>query len=503
MSDELRLLVAAAPIVVVLLLLVVRVPSLWAGVAGLAVALAGAALAFPVDGAQATATLTGLGPLVVEVALILLGGVGLAEGMARSGAQDRIALWLGEAEQGSERGVAPSADTGADRTIMLLLLVYGMTPFMESVTGFGLGVVITAPLLIRLGLTPARAVVTGLLGLVTVPWGSLAPGTLVAAQLGGVGFTELGIATALVTPIVMAVSAAVVLRLNVRCIRLPDVALAALTIAVATFALLAAHALVGPPLAGVAAGAAVVAALLAVLRIRRGALPRGDRALGRALVPYAVLTAGILGATGLLALITALTDAAASGAEPGSSGADAWGWLTSPALWSLVAASVGAAMAPIGGSARRALLLAALRRWVPIAGNAVVFLLMGIVLATAGMAGHLASAAASIGPGFVAAVPLLGALGGYLTGSNTGAAAMLSSATASAAAGLGVSPLAVLAGQNAAGSFAIIASPPRIALAIGVALPPGQRLPRRMLLVLLGAVTVAALLLGPAMLLVA
>lgn len=489
-TEDVRLLVAAAPIALVLLLLITRVPSLWAGIAGLAAALAGAALAFPVSGAQAGETVAGLGSLVAEVALILLGGVGLAEGMARSGAQDRIARWLSDAEQ------------GADRTVMLLLLVYGMTPFMESVTGFGLGVVITAPLLIRLGLTPVRAVVTGLLGLVTVPWGSLAPGTLVAAQLGGVGFTELGIATALLTPIVMAVSAAVVLRLNLQRIRLRDVALAALTIAVATLALLAAHALVGPPLAGVVAGAAVVAVLLALLRIRRGALPRVDRALGRALAPHAVLAAGILGATGLLALVTAPSGASGAGVESGG-GADAWGWLTSPALWSLVAASVGVAMAPIGASERRALLLAALRRWVPIAGNAIVFLMMGIVLATAGMAGHLAAAAASVGPGFVATIPVLGALGGYLTGSNTGAAAMLSSATASSAAGLGASPLAVLAGQNAAGSFAIIASPPRIALAVGVALPPGERLPRRALGLLIGAVAVAALLLGLAMLLVA
>lgn len=172
--DALSLTVAAAPIVLVLLLLVLRMPSLWAGAAGLAAALVGAAIAFPVSGTAAGETVVSLGPLVAEVAIILLGGVGLAEGMARSGAQDRIAAWLSAAE------------TGADRTVMLLLLVYGMTPFMESVTGFGLGVVITAPLLIRLGLTPVKAVVSGLLGLVLVPWGSLGPGTLVAAQLGGV-----------------------------------------------------------------------------------------------------------------------------------------------------------------------------------------------------------------------------------------------------------------------------------------------------------------------------
>lgn len=475
--DALSLTVAAAPIVLVLLLLVLRVPSLWAGAAGLAAALVGAAVAFPVSGAQAGEATASLGPTVIEVAIILLGGVGLAEGMARSGAQDRIAAWLSAAE------------TGADRTVMLLLLVYGMTPFMESVTGFGLGVVITAPLLIRLGLTPVKAVVSGLLGLVLVPWGSLGPGTLVAAQLGGVDFTELGVWSALMTPVVLAVSMVAVLWLNVGRVRLRDVALAALVLVVATVVLTAANALLGPPLAGVIAGAAVIALLLAVTRLQRGSLPAADRALGRALLPYALLSAGILSATGLLAL------AGAAGATAQTT-TDALGWLASPAVWSVVAASVGIAMAPAAGAARLAMLRGALRRWVPIAGNAIVFLLMGIVLATAGMASHLAEAAAQMGVGFVAAIPLLGALGGYLTGSNTGAAAMLSTATASSAAGLGASPMVALAGQNVAGSFAIIASPPRIALAVGVALPPGERLPRRMLAVLLGAVAAAAVLLG-------
>ena len=187
-AAALQLATALAPIVVVLALLVLRVPSLWAGAAGLASAVLGAALAFPVGAAQAEAAIGGMGPLVAEVAVILLGGVSLAEGMARSGAQDRIAAWLERAE------------SGADRTVMLLLLVFGLTPFMESVTGFGLGVVITAPLLIRLGLTPVKAVVSGLLGLVLVPWGSLGPGTLVAAQLGGVGLDELGVWPASAAP---------------------------------------------------------------------------------------------------------------------------------------------------------------------------------------------------------------------------------------------------------------------------------------------------------------
>lgn len=420
--ESLELLVAAAPIVVVLVLLVVRVPALWAAAVGLAVTVLGAVSVFPVDQARVWASAERLGPTVVTVALILLGGVGLAEAMGRTGARSRIETWLTDVEP------------GADRTVTLLLLVFGLTPFMESVTGFGLGVVITAPLLIGMGLPPVKAVLAGLLGMVLVPWGSLAPGTLVAAELGGQDFTALGVWSAILTLPVLAVSMT-----------------------------------------------AVILVLLVLARLRHGRLPAVTGELRGALIPYGVLVAGILLATGLLAV---------TGAGQG------FGWLANPALWLIVAALTALSPLRHRPAALGAAVRAGLLRWVPIATIAVAFLVLGIVMATTGMAAHLATTAAGAGRGFVATIPLIGALGGYLTGSNTGAAAMFSAATATAATSLGVSPLIALAGQNVAGSVSIIVSPPRVALAVAVALPVGERLPGTATRTLAGCVLISALLLG-------
>lgn len=463
------LLVALSPIVVVLALLAFRVPSLWAGVLGLAAALAGAIVAFPLDGPQVAAAASGMAPTVVEIAAILLGGVGLAEAMRRGGAQDRIAAWL----EGTE--------TGADRTVTLLLLVFGMTPFMESVTGFGLGVVITAPLLIRLGLTPVKAVVSGLLGLVLVPWGSLGPGTLVAAELGGQDFTELGVWSALLTLPVLVVSMAAVVAINLGRPTFRQVVLATAVVLAQWGALVAANFTIGTPLAGIVVASVVIAGLLVVTRVGSGPLPTVSRPLLIAGIPYVVIVGGILATTGLLAV---------TGTQ------EVLEWIASPALWLCVAAAVTVVTAGLPASARWHIVRDGLRRWVPIAGNAIVFVVLGTVMAATGMAGHLATTAQLLGPGFIAAIPAVGALGGYLTGSNTGSAAMFSTATTSAATGLGADPLISLAGQNVAGSFAIIASPPRIALAAGVALAPGERLPTAAVTLLLGAVAATALLLG-------
>ena len=471
MSQHLGSAAALAPIALVLALLALRVPSLVAGVAGLGCTVLAAVAVFRPTADQISTTFGQMGPTVLEVALILLGGVMLSVVMSRAGAQKRIAGWLERVEPGT------------DRIVTILLLVFGLTPFMESVTGFGLGVVITAPLLVRIGLGPVRAVVTGLLGLVLVPWGSLAPGTLVAAELGGQGFAELGYRSALLTlPVLVVSMIAVLVVLG----RRPAVWLAGLAAAVVLaqwVALVGANLFVGAPPAGLIASLAVTVLLLGISRVRHGGLPVVDRALMRAVVPYLVLLTGILGTSAAIGL---------AGSPPGLE------WLAGPAVWINIAALIAISTSGVPRPAVVPLVREALRTWATVAGNAVVFMLIGVVMAATGMAGHLASLATGAGDVFVALIPAIGALGGYLTGSNTGAAAMFSAATTGAAASLGADPLTALAGQNVAGSYAIIVSPPRVALAVGVVMAGRSRLPGAATRALATAVVCATALLGAA-----
>lgn len=62
-------------------------------------------------------------------------------------------------------------------------------------------------------------------------------------------------------------------------------------------------------------------------------------------------------------------------------------------------------------------------------------------------------------------MPLLGALAGYLTGSNSGANALLAPAQAEWAQGAGYPLLQALALENVAASFATLLSPARVSLA--------------------------------------
>ena len=470
MSELVHTGAAIAPILSVFGLLALRFPSLFAGVVGLVVAVIAAATMFRPDDDEIIAAAIQLGPTVLEVALILLGGVTLAVAMSASGSRDHIADWLTRA--------VPSED----RIPVILLLVFGLTPFMESVTGFGLGVVITAPLLVRIGLSPVTAVVSGLLGLTLVPWGSLGPGTLVAAELGDQDFAALGVWSALLTlPVLLMSTVTLVLVLRPR-LTARLALLCASVVVVQWSTLVAANMLLGTPPAGIVASVAVIAFLVGVSRVRGGAPPRASRELVRAVSPFVVLLSGILGTTA--ALSSGLIPAAAS-------------WLDSPALWVNIAALVALRASVPTVAHAFPLVREALGTWVPVAGNAIIFMAIGIVMATAGMASHLAQLASGAGDVALALTPAAGAAGGYLTGSNTGAAAMLSSATTGVASDIGASPLVALAGQNVAGSYAIIVSPPRVALAVGVVLS-GTKLPGRAGRTLGAAVVAATVVLGAA-----
>src|SRR5438270_10609341 len=86
-----------------------------------------------------------------------------------------------------------------DRDLLVLLIVLGLAPFVESVSGFGVGTVVVIPILIAVGFDALQAATLGLLGQIAVPWGALAVGTVLGADLTGLNSGMLGAYTALVT----------------------------------------------------------------------------------------------------------------------------------------------------------------------------------------------------------------------------------------------------------------------------------------------------------------
>ncbi|WP_182283964.1 SLC13 family permease [Comamonas testosteroni] len=427
--------ISALPVATVIAVLLAGWRSLHAAALGVAVALLVIAAAFAQPASAWLAAGMHWAPVLLEVLLIVAGGLLLSEVLRASGAQKALADWL-LARAGS--------GTGA-----VLLVVHGITPFAESVTGFGVGVTIGIPLLAHFGLSPRKVVLIGLLGLCAVPWGSMGPGTLVAATMAGLPFKELGQASALVSviPFVITGMAAAALA-SAPGRRWP----ALLQGLLSGLSLTAAVALMNT-LAGTAPAGALGALLVVgwhLLRLRVSRADAGKPPLSapgrRALAAYALLLGGVLAAAALLRVL----DLPA-----------AWHGLASPGLWLLVAAAFFTRCRPARPS-----LAKVWRSWLQVAPVTALFIVLGVLMAVSGMAAQLAQALAGSGPLYLLAAPFVGALGGFVTGSNTGANAMFAATQAEIALALGAPLLPFMAVHNVSASLLLMASPGKVEMAV-------------------------------------
>lgn len=433
---------AAAPIAVALLMILLRCGTTWSAVAALLSAVAVWLTTFPAPVGTVLADQASFALIYLEIALILLGGVVLSRFLSLSGAQARLGHWVMTACRGRARSI--------------LLVVLGIVPFAESVTGFGIGIVVAVPLLVQLGFSRVRAAVLGLLGLIAVPWGALAPRTLIAARLTGVGFSELGSASALLSvPVFIVVGAAALFfgtdSFRQRLSALPE--LLAVTAALAG-GIWVTNVTLGTPLAGVLGSSCAIAVCLGIARIREGRATRTASHVAKDVSPYGVLVAGLLASRVLVALLDAQG-----------------GWtevVTSPALWLITACAMTPLLLRIPAGPRSEALRSGFSAWHPVALTTVLFLVLGTLLTTTGMSAELAHNAARLGEAYPGIAPWIGALSGFVTGSTTGANAMFVTSQAQAAQAIGFPVLAMVTVQSVAASLATMASVPRVALAIGL-----------------------------------
>ena len=79
---------------------------------------------------------------------------------------------------------------------MASVIVLGIAPMLESMTGFGVSLFFTVPVLVQL-FSFRRALLLSLLSMNIMPWGTLALATLIGAQISEIPFGELAVMTSL------------------------------------------------------------------------------------------------------------------------------------------------------------------------------------------------------------------------------------------------------------------------------------------------------------------
>ncbi len=387
-----------------------------------------------------------------------------------------------------------------ERDIQLLLLVIGVAPFVESVSGFGVGSVVIIPMLMALGLDTLQAAVLGLFGQIAVPWGALAVGTVLGAQLTQLNVSILSAHTALLNMPVPCLFALLTLLLGgtrgaVR--RLwPLALLAGLLLALGEWCF---SLWLGVELAGAFASIPIIILLIVAGRIGHKASPEqvpkvAGQTFPLALVPYIILTLLLLLSRFVVPLQHWLqTNGVLSIAAINLH----FQLLYSPGFFIFLTVLATLLLTRANFAQIKEALLRTLRQFTPGAVAIASFLAASQVMSNGGMIVVLGSAAATLGYGYSWVAPWLGALGGWITGSNAGGMAVFAQLQRTISLKAHLPVYWVMAAQNGADSIATMASPARMVLAtttVGLVGKEGQIL-RKVALPVLCAVALMMLVL--------
>mgnify|MGYP000020469107 CR=1 FL=1 len=331
---------------------------------------------------------------------------------------------LKEAFRGGERG----------GTLPIAVFFSG---FIESVSGFGITVAVTAPMLVMLGIAPLIALAASLIGHSwSVPYASIGIPTMVLASITERDVFTLSQYTGIYMFVPLVVTVIVVghlLELSLKEV-LPALALTLLLPITST--------LLGPLAGSVASLTCFIAYVSLVVRVQLGRVVR-------ALSPYLVLSGALilLNLAGLGNIVN-----------------------VSVTICALGLAYHLAHRGNVVELVRHTLV----KTWKP--GLAIVlFTSIAEVSRGTGLMWELAKTIADVaGLSFVYLVPVIGAIGTYVTGSNTASNIIFAALQESYAEIVGYNPIVVLSLQNCGGGLGSMIAPSKIA--VGASTLSGEKL---------------------------
>ena len=361
------------------------------------------------------------------------------------------------------------------RVKMASILILGVAPMLESLTGFGVSLFFTVPVLVRL-FSLKKALLLSLLSMNIMPWGTLALATSVGAQLSGAPLRELAVMSSWTS---FAVFPALGLLIFVICREknsrsTPDLLYPLLAGGVLSCCLVFYNAFATPELAGVCAGFTTAALALLAEILRRGpgllAAPaaagvgetRGTQPLWRLLAPYLALIA-LIG----LSRIAAVNGALQRLFSLESGGVQLFVF-TSPGVFIFLTVLLMRAWSAAYRGHPGVFLGGVMRAAYPVAGI-MLFVVFAQLHRASGLFEDLAARLVALSASEITfAAPLLGMLSGYATGSNVGGNALFMALQSDAGRHF-EHALVFAALQNSASGHAVFLSLPIILLTLSIA----------------------------------
>ncbi|MFJ7970720.1 L-lactate permease [Psychrobacillus sp. NPDC096389] len=392
-----------------------------------------------------------------------------------------------------------------DHLLQVILLVIGLSPLLESTSGFGIAFMITAPILIALGFPPIKAASIGLVSLLAVPWGALSTGTVIGAQIGNIDLKEMGIGTAIISiPIfIYFLIIAIYLAGGREAVKRRWKETLVVSIAFSLTMILF-NIFVSVELAGVLSS--LVSSGIGLLIIKMKGPSRFKSAnktieetytpivtdksvsIVKVMSPYLFLTISIF----ITRLVPAIKDFLESNFVidlPAFSFSLALFY--SPGFWLFITCLYTIFIFKISKNIIWNSLKTTVKQWVPFVISTTTFVAISQLMTASNMTFVIANAAGlTFGFFYLYISPFIGGIGGFLTGSSTGSNAMFIQLQVQTASKTGLPLNLVSSIQNASSAHATMACPSRVALAATLCKIESEEnsLLKKMSLIVLGAI---------------
>ncbi|UOY92197.1 L-lactate permease [Ectobacillus sp. JY-23] len=391
----------------------------------------------------------------------------------------------------------------SNRVAQTLLLCFGLCPLIESVSGFGIGFMVVAPIFLALGFPPMQAALLSFIGLLASAWGALATGTIIGSELTGLSLANIGSGTAFLSMPIFVYFMMVALYMvagKVRGVlwRQALVMLSSFSGSIVLFSLY-----VSVELAGVLASIVTTACGLLLLKEKNvvpyaehaAALQTGESML-KVFSPYLFLTICILLSRVIPTMQQFLQSHGVLKVERYSY---KLAFLYSPGFWLFCTCMFTIIVFRLSFHSVKQSLRHTCKQWLPFALTTTMFISLSEIMAISGMHALLAQTAGdALDVSFIFIAPLVGAIGGFLTGSNAGSNAMFMKLQVQTAQHIGVSWQSVAISQNTASSISTIACPARSTLGAHICAIPHREneLLRKTVILISGAVLLVVIEIG-------
>lgn len=401
--------------------------------------------------------------LTAMVSYVLFFGILLFHLMDKAGAIQTIASSI--------------ASSTKDPIHQVLMLAFGFSPLVEAVSGFGLAVIVIAPILMALGFNSWKSVLISLVSLCMIPWGTLAMGTVIGANIGRVPLNDLGTGSALLCIPTFIYFGIVVTYIAVGKLFLKRIGEVVCIGALLSLSVWLCNRYVSVELAGLFSSLVVMTVILGLIwldRKRKGnlrnevnvQLPNNRIEFITAISPYLFLIITLFASR----LIPSLKDMLSSVLQihlPTYQFQLAL--LYSPGFLLLLSCIFTIIVFRIQQSFIIDSIKQTIQKCIPVVVTTLVFVVISEIMSEAKMIQVLSNLATDLfGSFFLYISPLIGGLGGFLTGSNTASNTMFIQLQTQTAAQVGLPPILLACAQNVSSSLLIMTTPSRVTLGASV-----------------------------------